>query len=123
MAQQTWDFKDQFGIDHQFGIYHGEDSGHFVGYLDQNIMFIDFKIIEDKEFNFYVNHELMKFKISKDPSGDFTYSLAADTESNTPYNNYIKKNENEYKKHIWWGIIALLLIVKLIVYFITRKYH
>lgn len=65
MAQQVWNFKDQFGVDHSFGIYHGEESGHFISYLDNQIMHIDFMILAEKQYSFYINHELMRFSIQK----------------------------------------------------------
>ena len=99
MAQQVWNFKDQFGVDHSFGIYHGEESGHFISYLDNQIMHIDF--IGEHQFKY-----------------DFT----SDTESSTPFNEYLSKSKNESTKHIWWGIIALLLIIKLIVYLFVRNH-
>ena len=65
MAQQVWNFQDQFGNEHSFGIYHSPISGHFVSYLDNNILNIDFKVLDNKEYRFYMNHELMKFSITK----------------------------------------------------------
>jgi hypothetical protein len=53
MAQQFWTFHDQRGTEHCFGIYHGESSGHFVAYLDEKVMIIDFGILEDKTYNFF----------------------------------------------------------------------
>ena len=109
MAQQVWNFKDQFGVDHSFGIYHGEESGHFISYLE-------------KQYSFYINHELMRFSIQKIGEHQFKYDFTSDTESSTPFNEYLSKSKNESTKHIWWGIIALLLIIKLIVYLFVRNH-
>ncbi|MBK7226671.1 MAG: hypothetical protein WAS56_14575 [Saprospiraceae bacterium] len=122
MAQQVWNFKDQFGVDHSFGIYHGEESGHFISYLDNQIMHIDFMILAEKQYSFYINHELMRFSIQKIGEHQFKYDFTSDTESSTPFNEYLSKSKNESTKHIWWGIIALLLIIKLIVYLFVRNH-
>ena len=74
MAQQVWNFQDQFGNEHSFGIYHSPISGHFVSYLDNNILNIDFKVLDNKEYRFYMNHELMKFSITKTNANEFIYS-------------------------------------------------
>jgi len=49
MGQQSWSFTDYFGTEHNFGIYHGEESGHLVCYLDNSIMHM--KKIKPKALN------------------------------------------------------------------------
>jgi hypothetical protein len=65
MAQQFWHFNDQAGFQHTFGIYHGEESGHFVAYLDDRVMLVDFEIYNDKSYHFYFERELLEFKINR----------------------------------------------------------
>ena len=119
MAQQVWNFQDQFGNEHSFGIYHSPISGHFVSYLDNNILNIDFKVLDNKEYRFYMNHELMKFSITKINANEFIYSLVADIETPTPYNISLKKTSTENYRMILIGIIALIIII--IIFFILIK--
>ncbi|MDQ3140973.1 MAG: hypothetical protein M3Q56_01875 [Bacteroidota bacterium] len=117
MSQQIWTFNDQFGIPHSFGIHHGEDSGHLVAYLDDQIIIMDFNIKESKDYHFFINHELLRFKIIKDENA-FLYTLDADTESSTPYNDSIKKEEENYKNYMIWGLILFLVFVSILVMFV-----
>ncbi len=120
MAQQVWHFYDQFGNEHSFGIYHSPISGHFVSYLDNSILNIDFKVLEDKEYRFYMNHELMKFSITKTETSEFLYELVADVETATPYNMSLNKTKSENFKMIIIGSIALVIIIILLIILIKK---
>jgi hypothetical protein len=110
MAQQFWTFHDQSSVEHTFGIYHGEDSGHLVAYLDDRVMIIDFGILDDKSYNFFFERELLKLDIHKNGSG-FDYTLNVDKKTPTELNVEIKKERKE-EIHI---IILILLIVAMII--------
>ena len=120
MGQQVWTFRDQMGMDHSFGVYHGEESGHVLCYLDNQILIIDFNILQDKEYSFYVQEELLNFRIIK-TNEEFRYDLQVDTESNTPLNLQRKSEQRDNKKMIMIGIVMALLFIKLIVYLIVKN--
>ena len=65
MGQQIWNIMDITGEEYVLGIYHGEDSGHVVVYLNNNIIIIDFKILMSKTYHFFIGHEFMQLKIVK----------------------------------------------------------
>lgn len=109
MAQQFWHFFDQTGVEHTFGIYHSEDSGHFVAYLDDRVMIIDFSILEDKIFHFYFDRELLTFEIKKIEAG-FIYTLKVDKDAETELNIELKKERKEEIHIIILTLIILLAI-------------
>ena len=120
MGQQSWSFTDYFGTEHNFGIYHGEESGHLVCYLDNSIMHINFSIKDDYQFSFFMEEELLIFKIKK-INESYEYSFELDKESQTPLNVKRKTEEKNNKYRIMIGIIIALLILKLLAYMIIRK--
>ena len=114
MAQQFWTFHDQASVEHTFGIYHGEDSGHFVAYLDDKVMIIDFGILDDKSYNFFFERELLKLDIHKLDDG-YAYTLNVDKETNTELNVEIKTERKE-EIHIIVLIVLIVLVVFLSLY-------
>ncbi|MBK9270756.1 MAG: hypothetical protein IPM48_04095 [Saprospiraceae bacterium] len=107
------------GEEYTLGLYHGEESGNIMVYLNQSIMIIDFKIFEDKSYHFYIGHELLHLQIKKQDK-EFLYSLLVDTESDTPYNLARKKSERDDQKNIKIGLAISILI--LIVFFVLRNF-
>jgi hypothetical protein len=109
MAQQVWTFYDRSGTLHTFGIYHGEDSGHVMAYLDNAIMILDFKILDNKTYSFYYDEELLHFKIVK--KGDFyEYKLENDLNAPTPLNEK-NKLETRQERKIIMLLFAIILVV------------
>jgi hypothetical protein len=114
MAQQFWHFNDQAGFQHTFGIYHGEESGHFVAYLDDRVMLVDFEIYNDKSYHFYFERELLELKIEKKQNG-YLYFLHVDTTSNTAL-NLEKKQENRLEKMAIILVLTIMVIVLIILF-------
>ena len=119
MAQQFWTFYDQYSVEHTFGIYHGEESGHLVVYLDDRVMIIDFGIINDKSYNFFFERELLKLDIQKIEDG-FVYKLNVDKETPTELNVEIKTERKE-ELHITILIIFIVAMIILTLYLRMRR--
>lgn len=73
LAQQVWNMTDISGEEYSLGLYHGEETGHLMVYLNESILIIDFKILNDKTYHFYIGHELMELKISKKNTNMFIH--------------------------------------------------
>ncbi|MBK6545486.1 MAG: hypothetical protein IPO78_03180 [Saprospiraceae bacterium] len=119
MTQQVWTFYDQGGMDHVFGMYHGEQSGHFVAYLDQKILIIDFGIVADKTYTFFFEQELLNFHILKKPDG-FEYELKVDTKAKTQL-NLNRNSERRDELHIVLLICLIILAIGLTLYLRMRN--
>jgi TRAP-type mannitol/chloroaromatic compound transport system permease small subunit len=115
LAQQIWNMTDISGDEYSLGLYHGEESGHLMVYLNESILIIDFKILNDKTYHFYIGHELMELKISK-RENDYVYTLEADVVSGTPYNIALQKSERTEQNNIMIGLtISILLLATILI--------
>jgi len=107
------------GEDYSLGLYHGEESGHLMVYLNESILIIDFNILTDKTYHFYIGHELMELKICK-KENKFVYTLEADVVSGTPYNKAFQKSERTEQNNILIGLIISIVLLATI--FILRNF-
>lgn len=119
MAQQVWNMTDISGEEYTLGLYHGEESGNLMVYLNNSIMIIDFKILGDKSYHFYLGNEFMHLKIQKHNT-DFIYTLEVDKESDTPYNVALRKQQKteQIQMIIGLGVVIILLLF----FFIIRNF-
>lgn len=108
MNQRQWIIQSDTGKNHLLGIMHGPKTGHLLVYLNSKIMLIDFKILDDKSYSFFIDDELCEFIINKeDPQHTFSYELKLDTHTATPKN----VERNKIKRRELFLILGLLIIV------------
>lgn len=110
MGQQVWEMDSVTGTHYTLGLFHGDDTGNLMVYLNNDIFLIDFKILDTKSYNFFIGEEFMRLSILKAASG-FEYLLEVDKESPTPLNNAIKKSENEEQNLLLLGLILMSIIL------------
>ncbi|MEO6189201.1 MAG: hypothetical protein ABIO44_01440 [Saprospiraceae bacterium] len=112
------------GDHYTLGLYHGEDSGNFMLYMNNDIFLIDYNILEDKVYQFYIGNEFMKLSIVKKESS-FIYTLDVDTESPTPLNLAMQRNERSDQNFLLFGliIISILLLLLFIYNYFVRYTH
>ncbi len=84
--QYQWTFLDNAARRHTLGIAHSANSGHLVVHCNQQIVKIDFSVLEPKVFSFFVEEELCHLAIEGDKQTGFTYKFHIDTEVDTPVN-------------------------------------
>ncbi len=119
MGQQVWEMDSITGEHYTLGLYHGEDTGHVMIYMNNEIFLIDFNILESKIYQFFIGHEFMKLSITKKEQ-NFEYHLQVDTDSDTPLNSSIRKNEERDEYLLLAGLIVVSSI--LLVVFIYNYY-
>ena len=95
MAQLSWQYADPFGHQYNIGVYHGSDSGHVLIHCNEELLLVDFSIVDDKQYSFYIGEEFFELDLRK-RSEAFTYELKINKEISTPLNNIRNKVENEY---------------------------
>ncbi len=123
MGQQIWNMDSVTGEHYTLGLYHGEESGNVVIYLNNEIFLIDYKILEQKSYNFFIGNEFMKLTIKK-MKEDFEYLLEVDTETPTPLNSAMKKQEDEEQNFQLFGLIFIcILLLALFIYNYYAKYR
>ena len=124
MGQQVWTMNSISGDHYTLGLYHGEDSGNFMLYMNNDIFLIDYNILDDKVYQFYIGNEFMKLSIAKKESS-FIYTLDVDTESPTPLNLAMQKNERSDQNFLLFGLIfiSILLFLLFIYNYFVRYTH
>lgn len=74
MSQWSWTFYEPSQGTQTVGLYHGDQSGHLVVYLNQEIVLIDFMVHQSKSYSFMVNENLLELKLNES-NGKFLYQL------------------------------------------------
>ena len=95
-------------------MYHGEESGHLILFVNGNIIQIAFVQLEEKTYNFLVENQLIELAINPKESS-FEYVL-------TPQRPQGQEDvERTFDKHFWIPLILLLVILNLAFYFLKYK--
>ena len=69
---------------------HGEESGHLLIHVNSNIIVIDFHVLEDKKYSFFIQGELCEVSINKEEE-QFSYSFVINDQVKTPRNIELKR--------------------------------
>lgn len=118
MAQQNWHLDNGWGRKHLIGLYHGTDSGHLVVHLNNQVLLIDFNVLENKMYSFFIDQELYELQIQR--SGpDFSYNLHLNTEADTPKNNERKKDEKTELFNYVLSILVTIVLFALLIFFFS----
>lgn len=118
----NWVVLTQYDHRKNVGIYHGADSGHVLIHCNQEIIKIDFNVIEDKTYNFFIEDELYELQIEKVENG-FAYGLQVNQEVQTPASIAQDKAEKEEINYVVYGMIGfliLIIIVSLLFYYLQN---
>ena len=115
--QYTWTYTDPPNTIYNIGLYHGLDTGHVMVYCNDSIVIIDFNILEQKKYSFYIGEEFFELFLNKNEDGSFSYELKINntvyfiTGENYPFDElYNLSLISNCKSHIisnssfyWWG--------------------
>ncbi len=94
MKQFHWNHIDQMGKIHKVGLLHGARTGHVLIHVNGKITSIDFKVLDSKQYSFFINEELIELQIIKHKD-HYEYTMEINEEVKTPLN---KKRKKERKK-------------------------
>ena len=109
MNRFNWTYVADKGVKHHVGLMHGAESGHLLVYCDAKIILIDFEILEDKMYSFFIDEQLCEISIEK-IKGQFYYSFEVNKTADTPRNNLRKKIE---RRHMIQGFVMIGAILLL----------
>lgn len=115
MSQMTWTYVDDYGKSHKVGLFHGDHSGHLLIYCNSKIMFIDFNVLQNKKYSFFINDELCDIHVEKQKNS-FAYGFEIDQKTETPRNTNRRKVERTNSIQMIFISIALLITIGLFVY-------
>lgn len=93
-------------------MYHGEDSGHLMLFVNNEIILINFNQKKSKSYNFLIDRQILELKIeNKSPGYDYTLTPQIPDLNIEP--------EKTFDKHFWIPLsvfILFMLSVYLIVF-------
>ena len=93
MNQFQWTFLDNKQARHTLGIAHSATSGHLVVHCDHRVVLIDFGVLEERDFSFFVEEELCKLSLKGSKEEGFTYNFNIDKEIDTEVNRDRKEKK------------------------------
>ncbi len=113
MNRFNWTYVADKGVKHHVGLMHGVESGHLLVYCDAKIILIDFEILDDKTYSFFIDEQLCEISIEliKD---QFYYSFEINKTADTPRNNLRKKIE---RRHLVQGLTLIGSVLLLSIFF------
>jgi len=116
----NWTYLADAGKKHHVGLMHGAKSGHLLVYCDSKILLIDFNVLEDKTYTFFIDEQLCEISIElKD--GQFYYGFEINKEADTPRNRLRKKIESRHLKQSLLFLAVLIVLVGTVSYFMIKR--
>src|SRR6056297_1185286 len=117
MAQQNWHLTGGWGRKYLVGLYHGTDTGHLVVHLNNQVLLIDFNVLETKVYTFFVDQVLYELTVARQ-GPDFSYDLQVNTEAETPRNIERRaNNKKELRLYLYSILVTVIIFTSLIILF------
>ena len=111
VGQLRWTYLDDAGQHYNVGIYHGDNTGHIMLYVNSNIVLIDFSVKESKHYSLYLGEELCDVIVEK-KNGNFAYGLKPNMDVDTSLNR--KRRKENIKNNLKTAFLGFLLIVLIV---------
>ncbi|MBT8231895.1 MAG: hypothetical protein HKO66_05520 [Saprospiraceae bacterium] len=108
MAQLNWTYFSLTGFPYRIEMYHGDESGHLILFVNSNIIHIDFKQFGPTDYSFYIENQLLKLEIKGDLN-PFDYVLTPQ-----PIPRNAENEEKTFDEHFWIPLIVLIIAANLI---------
>ena len=110
MAQFNWTAISNSGKRHKIGLIHGDRTGHLLVYCDSRIMIVDFFVLRDKIFSFFIDDELYELSIQK-KNGRYFYGLEINRDIDIPLN---RRRKQIAKKHLKQSLVFFAVIISFV---------
>lgn len=107
MAQLNWTYYSLTGKPYSIDMYHGDDSGHLMLFVNSEVVLIDFKQKKANTYNFFIENQLIELAIEKD-SKTYDYTI---TPQKMPL---LGEPEKLFTKHFWIPLILLIIALNLL---------
>ncbi|MEL6865727.1 MAG: hypothetical protein AAFP19_14985 [Bacteroidota bacterium] len=119
MNRFNWIYVSDNGKRYNVGIMHGAQSGHLLVYCNSKILLIDFEVLQDASYSFFIDEQLCDLYIEK-KDNQFLYGFEINRSADTPLNRQRKKLE---KKYMWQSFLLLGGFVLLVGGFVFGLLH
>ena len=109
MAQLTWTYVGDNGKHYNVGLFHGPNTGHLMVHCNQQVVLIDFNVLESKSYPLFIDDELFELIIDN-TKGQFSYGFEINKKADTPRNRFRKKIEKKHWRQtlIFFGILLAI---------------
>ncbi|MBI1225709.1 MAG: hypothetical protein GC192_10780 [Bacteroidetes bacterium] len=110
MNHYTWTYLGDNGRNYRVGLLHSPKTGHLVIYVGSKIVQIDFKVLDSKEYTFFIEDELVHINLER-RGNEMYFTFDIDKETDTPRNRFRHKLERKYfyQLLIFLGAMGLLV--------------
>ena len=124
MNRFNWKYLDSQSNQHSVGLMHGPESGHLLVYCNTKIVLIDFKVLKDAQYSFFINDELCELSIER-RGQQFLYGFEINKKADTPLNRARrKKNKKDLIKSLaFMGGLFLLVSIFIMGLFSWNEYQ
>lgn len=120
MNRFNWTYLADFGKKHHVGLMHGAESGHLLIYCDAKIILIDFKVLDDKTYTFFIDDQLCEIAIER-INGQFYYGFEINKKADTPRNRMRRKIEKRHLRQSLLFLAGAILIISAFTYFMVSR--
>lgn len=103
MNRFNWTYIGDNNKKHHVGLMHGVQSGHLLVYCNSKIMLIDFQVLDDASYSFFIEDELCEISIER-KGNQFLYGFDINRTADTPRNRQRRKND---KRHLIQSLLVL----------------
>lgn len=109
MAQLTWTYVGDNGKHYNVGLFHGPNTGHLMVHCNQQVVLIDFNVLESKSYPLFIDDELFELIIDN-TKGQFSYGFEINKKADTPRNRFRKKIEKKHWRQtlVFFGILLAI---------------
>ena len=116
MAQISWVYVTPTHRQYGVGLYHGDDSRHVLVFVNNQVLKIDFHVVEDKTYSFFIEDELCEIQMKR-KSTHWSYDFKVNHKVDTLVNQERRKAERRYLFYSIGFLLLLVLVVSAFIYF------
>jgi hypothetical protein len=111
VGQLRWTYLGDSGQQYKVGLYHGEQSGHLLLYVNSNPVIIDFRVSESKKYSLFIGDELCDLVLEK-KNGSFYYGLKPNLNVDTDLNRARRLHTKQ--DNLKTLFLAILLVASIV---------
>ena len=107
MSRLAWTYVDDYGDKYRVFLVHVAPNGHIVIQCNNKIIIIDFNVLRNKKYSFFLGPELCELNVKKEDE-NFTYGLTINQTADTPLNELRRKYRN---RDLLWTLLIFVLLL------------
>ncbi|MCB0522848.1 MAG: hypothetical protein H6577_07050 [Lewinellaceae bacterium] len=110
MNHYTWTYVAGGGRNYPVGLLHSNKSGHLIIYVGAKIVTIDFKVLDTKEYTFFIEDELCHIQLER-RGEEMYYFFNIDRKADTPRNRARNAMERKFARQLAAALAIFSVLV------------